>query len=96
MLAHAMRFRDYSRKKVIPIGTVVAAGTEAAVLKSCVLIRTGMGRCGQLFAELLISMHDAHGRVSLAFSDGKPLRTLAGDFEVGFFPFCLCAYGLRG
>ena len=40
---------DYSLKKVIPIGAVVAAGAEAAVLKSCVLIRMDMGRCGPAF-----------------------------------------------
>ena len=40
---------DYSLKKVIPIGAVVAAGAEAAVLKSCVLIHTDTGRCAQAF-----------------------------------------------
>jgi hypothetical protein len=45
VLAHGpCASRDYSRKKVIPISAVIAAGAEAAVLKSYVLIRTGKGR----------------------------------------------------
>ncbi len=39
----------YSLKKVIPIGAVVAAGAEAAVLKSCVLTHMDTGRCGPAF-----------------------------------------------
>jgi hypothetical protein len=39
----------YSRKKVIPLGTVVTTGAEAAVLKSCVLNHTDTGHSGPAF-----------------------------------------------
>src|SRR5258708_39382080 len=66
------RRKCYSRKKVVLSTAVVAARAQATVLKTCVLSRTGKGRCDRAFRRVPFSRTPRFTCVS----DGKPLRRL--------------------
>jgi len=61
-----------SLKKVVPRAAVVAAGAEAALLKTCVRNHTGKDRSGRVSRPAPCSRERFALRASLAFRTGSP------------------------
>src|ERR1044071_6901117 len=96
-LAKHSRGPYYSRKKVISLRTVVAPGAKAAVLKSCVLSRTGRGRFGRASRKAPCFYERLANRVSPAFRTGI-LSDACWSFRNLSLPShgCFLPYGLQG